>query len=137
MAPFPDAGQSWSDERLTALVKRYLHRAGIDKPGACHLFRHTMPTQMLDNGAELRFIQALLGHVNIETTTIYTHVSLATLKAVYAGTHPGAQAAKSLDAAAATAGQTRAAPGTGKAALWAALNAETLEEQPDGSGSVE
>ena len=140
-----EAGQPWSGERLTALVKRYLHRAGIDKPGACHLFRHTMATQMLDNGAELRFIQALLGHVNIETTTLYTHVSLAKLKAVYAGTHPGARAAPSAPGSetgdggseAGTAGQMSDASSAGEVALSAALNAEVVEEEATGSDGVE
>ncbi len=81
-------GQPFHGDRLTPLVKRYLAAAGIDRPGACHLFRHTMATQMLENGADIRFIQAMLGHASIETTTIYTRVSLAKLREVYERTHP-------------------------------------------------
>jgi integrase/recombinase XerD len=69
-------------------VKRYLLAAGIDKPGACHLFRHAMATQMLENGADIRFIQAILGHAQLSTTEIYTHVSIAQLKKIHALTHP-------------------------------------------------
>ena len=61
-------------------MKRYLLAAGIDKPGSCHLFRHAMATQMLENGADIRFIQAILGHAQLTTTEIYTHVSIAKLK---------------------------------------------------------
>ena len=69
-------------------MKRYLRAAGIDKPGSCHLFRHAMATQMLENGADIRFIQAILGHAQLSTTEIYTHVSIAQLKEVHALTHP-------------------------------------------------
>jgi len=83
-----DDGQSFHGDRLTPLVKRYLAAAGIHRPGACHLFRHTMATMMLENGADIRFIQAMLGHASIGTTTIYTRVSLAKLREVYEKTHP-------------------------------------------------
>lgn len=83
-----DDGRPFFGDRLTPLVKRYLEAAGVVKPGACHLFRHTMATAMLDNGADIRFIQAMLGHVSLETTTIYTRVSLAKLREVYERTHP-------------------------------------------------
>jgi integrase/recombinase XerD len=87
-----EVGRPFTPGQLSDRVKKYFIACGIAKPGACHLFRHTMATQMLDNGADLRFIQAMLGHADISTTTIYTHVSLATLRAVYERTHP-AQAA--------------------------------------------
>jgi integrase/recombinase XerD len=83
-----DDGQAFFGDRLTPLVKRYLEAAGIDKPGACHLFRHTMATAMLDNGADIRFIQTMLGHADLNTTTIYTRVSLVKLREVYTRTHP-------------------------------------------------
>lgn len=83
-----DYGEALIKGRLSALIKTYLKQAGIDKPGACHLFRHSMATAMLDNGADLRFIQAMLGHADISTTTIYTHVSIRKLQEVYERTHP-------------------------------------------------
>lgn len=63
----------------------------MTKIGSCHLFRHTMATAMLDNGADLRHVQEMLGHAAIITTQRYTHVSIAKLKAVHAATHPGAR----------------------------------------------
>ena len=83
-----DHGQAFINNRLSDLVKGYLDRSGITKPGVCHLFRHTMATLMLDNGADLRFIQVMLGHARIETTTIYTQVAIRKLKEVYERTHP-------------------------------------------------
>ncbi len=74
--------------RLTDLVKKYIEQAGIGKPGACHLFRHSMASMMLDNGADIRHIQAILGHSQLSTTEIYTQVSIRKLKAVHALTHP-------------------------------------------------
>lgn len=62
--------------------------AGIDKPGATHLFRHACATHMLENGADIRYIQALLGHANLATTEIYTHVSIEKLQKIHAATHP-------------------------------------------------
>lgn len=81
-------GEPFEKGRLSDLVKRYLLAAGIDKPGSCHLFRHAMATQMLENGADIRFIQAILGHAQLTTTEIYTHVSIAKLKEIHALTHP-------------------------------------------------
>ncbi len=90
-----DEGAAFTGDRLTALANRYLAAAGIDRFGACHLFRHTLATQMLENGADIRFIQAMLGHASIQTTTIYTRVSLANLREVYERTHP-ARAARMI-----------------------------------------
>ena len=58
--------------------------------GGCHLFRHTVATLMLENGADLRVIQEMLGHVKLTTTQLYTRVSINLLRQVYSATHPGA-----------------------------------------------
>jgi integrase/recombinase XerD len=84
-------GRVLSVDQLTGRVREYFEKAGITKPGACHLFRHTMATLMLDNGADVRILQELLGHTKLDTTQIYTHVSIGKLKAVHAATHPGAK----------------------------------------------
>lgn len=83
-----DFGKRFTPHKLSDKVKSYLELCDITKPGACHLFRHTMATLMLENGADIRFIQAMLGHADISTTTIYTQVSIRTLKEVYSRTHP-------------------------------------------------
>jgi integrase/recombinase XerD len=83
-------GTVFSLDRLTGLVADYVKRSGVGKPGACHLFRHTMATLMLEGGADIRFIQQMLGHADISTTQIYTQVSLRQLRAIHAATHPGA-----------------------------------------------
>ena len=83
-----DFGEAFEKNRLGDLVKGYVERAGFDVVGSCHLFRHAMATHMLENGADIRFIQAILGHKNIETTAIYTQVSIAKLKEIHAATHP-------------------------------------------------
>jgi integrase/recombinase XerD len=81
-------GEPFRKNRLTDLVKKYIEASGVGKPGACHIFRHTMATLMLDAGADIRHIQAILGHRQLSTTEIYTHVSIQKLKAVHALTHP-------------------------------------------------
>lgn len=74
---------------LTTLVRNHVLKSGIGKEGACHLFRHTMATLMLENGADTRYIQMMLGHASLETTQIYTKVSIRALKAIHTATHPG------------------------------------------------
>jgi integrase/recombinase XerD len=69
-------------------VRRCLDAAGIEKPGAAHLLRHACATHMLEGGADIRFIQALLGHEDLTYTQIYTRVSIEKLKAVHAAAHP-------------------------------------------------
>lgn len=82
------AGENLAPEYLTELVRRYVVLSGIGKEGACHLFRHTMATLMLEGGADVRNVQAMLGHNQISTTEIYTHVSIRKLKEVHERTHP-------------------------------------------------
>jgi integrase/recombinase XerD len=83
-------GHGFSVDRLTQLARSYVVASGVAKQGACHLFRHTMATLMLEGGADIRFIQQMLGHADISTTQIYTHVSIRQLQAIHAATHPGA-----------------------------------------------
>ncbi|WMV71783.1 site-specific tyrosine recombinase XerC [Xenorhabdus griffiniae] len=82
-------GRPLSLGHLTQIAgKAIRQQAHLDKPGACHLFRHSMATQMLDNGADIRHIQAMLGHEKLNTTEIYTRVAIGHLKKVHKQTHP-------------------------------------------------
>jgi integrase/recombinase XerD len=83
-----DYGEPFRRNRLGDRLHRYVAKAGL--PGACHIFRHACATHMLDNGADIRFIQAILGHADLSTTQIYTHVSIGKLREVHAATHPAA-----------------------------------------------
>ncbi len=83
-----DYGEPFEKNRLGDLVRRYLDWAGIKVPGSCHLLRHACATHMLENGADIRFIQALLGHADLSSTQIYTQVSIVKLKEIHAATHP-------------------------------------------------
>jgi integrase/recombinase XerD len=87
-------GEALSAKWLTEIVHGYVDRAELGKRGSCHLFRHTMATVMLENGADIRYIQEMLGHSELSTTQIYTQVSIRRLKAVHALTHPTAKLAK-------------------------------------------
>ncbi|NIM16908.1 MAG: tyrosine-type recombinase/integrase, partial [Candidatus Aminicenantes bacterium] len=75
---------------LGKVVSKYVKSADIDKEGCCHLFRHSMATLMLEGGADIRYIQQMLGHAKLDTTQIYTRVSIKKLKEVHMQTHPGA-----------------------------------------------
>jgi integrase/recombinase XerD len=83
-------GVSLSPNHLSWMARQYVRAAKIAKTGACHIFRHTMATLMLEGGADIRYIQAMLGHKRLDTTQIYTHVSIQMLKQVHAATHPAA-----------------------------------------------
>jgi integrase/recombinase XerD len=74
--------------QLSKIVRDYLRGAGVNKPGAAHLFRHTTATLMLEAGADVRYIQALLGHSKLSTTAIYANVSIVKLREVHERTHP-------------------------------------------------
>jgi len=76
-------GKPYVNNAMTALIRRYVMGAGITKKGSCHLFRHSMATHMLKNGCDIRYIQELLGHVELTTTQIYTRVEISDLKKVY------------------------------------------------------
>ncbi|WP_218933575.1 site-specific tyrosine recombinase XerC [Rubripirellula lacrimiformis] len=75
-------------DSLTEYVRRYIDQSEIGKRGSCHLFRHTMATLMLEHGADIRYIQAMLGHAKLTTTEIYTQVSIRKLRQIHELTHP-------------------------------------------------
>jgi hypothetical protein len=83
-----NAGEPLSLNYLTEMVRGYVDAADIGKRGACHLFRHTMATLMLEGGTDIRFIQAMLGHADLKTTQIYTHVAIRQLQEIHRATHP-------------------------------------------------
>ena len=83
-------GLAFRPQQLTGLASKYVKKAGIKKPGACNLFRHSTATLMHENGADIRHIQEMLGHADISTTQVYTHVTINKLREVYQGTHPAA-----------------------------------------------
>lgn len=88
-------GEPLSPVWLSGIVNGYLQRIRPGKRGACHLLRHSMATSMLENRADIRYIQAMLGHAQLSSTQIYTHVAMHQLRRVYEATHPaGARSPK-------------------------------------------
>jgi integrase/recombinase XerD len=82
------SGRGLTPGVLGNLVRGYVRASGVNKAGSCHLFRHAMATLMLENGADLRFIQQMLGHAKLNTTEIYTYVNIQKLIEVHRLTHP-------------------------------------------------
>ncbi|BDT71735.1 tyrosine recombinase XerD [Comamonadaceae bacterium OS-4] len=82
------AGSAMSRIMFWGLVKRYALMAGIRSPMSPHTLRHAFATHLLNHGADLRAVQMLLGHADISTTTIYTHVARDRLAALHAQHHP-------------------------------------------------
>ena len=121
-------GEPFTPNRLTQLVRGYVEAARLGKSGSCHLFRHTMATLMLENGADIRYIQAMLGHAELSTTQIYTQVSIRRLKQIHTATHPGKP--RSVRAIASDAAE-EPSEASSAAALLAALDAEAQEEERD------
>jgi integrase/recombinase XerD len=81
-------GGEMNDTWMSSSLRKYFDHAGITKAGTLHILRHSMATHMLDNGADIRFIQAMLGHAELSTTEIYTQVSIKKLRQVHEQTHP-------------------------------------------------
>ena len=114
--------------QLTALVRRYLIDSKVGKMGGCHLFRHTVATLMLENGADIRVIQEMLGHVKLDTTQLYTRVSINLLRQVYSATHPAAHL-KRPEMPATSAAEDEANEATVE--LFEALAVEEIEDGED------
>jgi len=86
---FPSSrGQEMSRQTFWYAVKRYATRAGIKRSVSPHSLRHAFATHLLNHGADLRAVQMMLGHADLSTTQIYTHVANERLKELHATHHP-------------------------------------------------
>jgi len=84
------AGQRLTGRSVCNIINKYIQRESISQHVSPHMFRHSFATHLLNNGADLRSVQELLGHVNLSTTQIYTHLTTEKLKSVYDKAHPRA-----------------------------------------------
>jgi len=81
-------GEAFNPQVVSHMASQFIKKADIGRKGSCHLLRHTCGTHLLEGGADIRFIQRILGHEKLETTAIYTEVSIVQLQEVHARCHP-------------------------------------------------
>jgi len=84
-------GKRLSERTIQMAISGYAIKAGLDKKVHPHMLRHSFATHLLDGGADLRVVQELLGHVNLTSTQIYTHVTQSQARKVYLAAHPRAR----------------------------------------------
>jgi len=90
-------GEGFNPDVLGRKIVQYIKKADIGRTGGAHLLRHTCATHMLEGGADIRYIQQLLGHEKLETTAIYTEVSIIQLQAVHGRCHPAENTEKNSE----------------------------------------
>jgi len=115
-------GEPFSRDHLSWAVRERVVAAKLGKVGSCHLFRHTMATLMHEGGADIRYIQQMLGHEDIKTTQIYTQVAIRALQQIHAATHPGAMLERGEN-------PSTKATSPDAEALFSALESESKDEE--------
>src|SRR5206468_5012572 len=85
------SGGRLTTRSVARMLEKYLKTTGLDARTSPHSLRHSFATHLLDRGADIRSVQELLGHKSLMTTQIYTHVSTASLRAIYEKAHPRAK----------------------------------------------